>query len=81
MEGRPAPEASPGERVEAARRHLALAARFLGERTACVEFRKQFCSYTRGTAGGAELRAAGVKACAIREFELLFERWLAAAPA
>ena len=46
MEGRPAREVSAAERVDAARRHLFLAARFLGERTACVEFRKQFCSRT-----------------------------------
>jgi tRNA-dihydrouridine synthase B len=75
------PDAAPSapERVEAARRHLALSVRFLGERTACVEFRKQFCSYTKGASGGAELRAAGVKACTVLEFEALFERWLEAA--
>jgi nifR3 family TIM-barrel protein len=79
MEGH-RPEAVSGrERIDAARRHLALAARFLGERTACVEFRKQFCSYTHGIMGGAELRAAGVKASSIEEFEALFARWLAAA--
>ena len=75
MEGRPAREVSAAERVDAARRHLFLAARFLGERTACVEFRKQFCSYTKGASGGAELRAAGVKACTVGDFEALFERW------
>jgi len=63
-------------RVEAARRHLELSARFLGERTACVEFRKQFCAYTKGSRGGAELRGEGVKACAPAEFEALFARWL-----
>jgi tRNA-dihydrouridine synthase B len=81
MEGRRPEPIAPSERVDAARRHLALAARFLGERTACVEFRKQFCSYTHGTEGGAGLRAAGVKACTIGEFELLFGRWLSASPA
>jgi tRNA-dihydrouridine synthase B len=64
------------ERVEAARRHLDLSVRFLGERTACVEFRKQFCSYTKGSIGGAELRAAGVKATTVVEFHALMERWL-----
>ena len=67
---------SLAERVEAARRHLELSAGFLGERTACVEFRKQFCSYTKGAIGGAELRAAGVKASTIAEFGELFSRWL-----
>lgn len=65
--------------VDAARRHLALSARFLGERTACVEFRKQFCSYTRGARGGPKLRAAGVKACSLDDFEALFGEWLTAA--
>lgn len=64
------------EKVEAARLHLRLSVRFLGERTACVEFRKQFCSYTKGSRGGAELRAAGVKAASVEEFEALFTAWL-----
>ena len=79
MLGLPDEPPSPIERVEAARRHLGLSLRHLGERTACVEFRKQFCSYTKGFAGGAELRAAGVKASTAEEFEGLFGRWLALA--
>jgi tRNA-dihydrouridine synthase B len=79
MSGQPDELASPRERAEAARLHLELSARFLGERTACVEFRKQFCSYTKGSPGGAELRAAGVKASTLAEFRELFERWLGAA--
>lgn len=77
LEGVTAEPPTREELVGAARRHLALSARFLGERTACVEFRKQFCSYTRGSRGGAELRAAGVKASSLEEFEALFEEWLA----
>jgi tRNA-dihydrouridine synthase B len=76
MEGRADEEPSAEELAQAARRHLELSVRFLGERTACVEFRKQFCSYTRGQAGGAALRSAGVNACTVAEFEKLFERWL-----
>jgi nifR3 family TIM-barrel protein len=75
MEGRDAPPPTLSERAAAARRHLALSARFLGERTACVEFRKQFCSYTKGTAGGAALRSAGVHASTIAEFDALLDRW------
>jgi nifR3 family TIM-barrel protein len=67
------------ELVDAARRHLALSVRFLGERTACVEFRKQFCSYTHGARGGPKLRAAGVKACSVEDFETLFGEWLSTA--
>ncbi len=76
MEGREAEPPTPAELVGAMRRHLALSARFLGERSACIEFRKQFCSYTRGARGGAELRAAGVKACSVEEFSALFELYL-----
>ncbi|MGA2545603.1 MAG: tRNA dihydrouridine synthase DusB [Rectinemataceae bacterium] len=82
---RAAMEGSAGEApttldlVDAARRHLALSARFLGERTACVEFRKQFCSYTRGARGGPKLRAAGVKAGSLDDFDALFEEWLSVA--
>jgi tRNA-dihydrouridine synthase B len=64
------------EKIEAARLHLKLSIRFLGERMACIEFRKQFCSYTKGSRGGAELRAAGVKASGLGEFETLFAEWL-----
>ncbi len=79
LEGLPPPELDVRERAATARRHLALAARFLGERNACVEFRKQFCSYTRGTAAGSALRAEAVKAASCAEFDLLFERWIRAA--
>jgi nifR3 family TIM-barrel protein len=72
-------EPSLPERVAAARRHLELSVRVLGERTACVEFRKQFCSYTKGAVGGAELRKEAVKACTQHEFEALFSRWLVVA--
>ena len=76
LEGRECAAPSVAEKVEAARLHLRLSARFLGERSACIEFRKQFCSYTKGSRGGAELRAAGVKACTLEEFESLFAEWL-----
>jgi tRNA-dihydrouridine synthase B len=81
MEGRPMERPSAEELAEAARRHLRLSVRFLGERTACVEFRKQFCSYTHGTRGGAELRAAAVRSCSVPEFEALLELWVGIATA
>jgi len=77
MEGRVPEVPSAAERAEAARRHLELAAVFLGERTACLEFRKQFCSYTKGTAGGAALRAEAVRASSLGEFSALLDRWVA----
>jgi nifR3 family TIM-barrel protein len=76
LEGREAPPIGIEERVAAARRHLALSARYLGERTACVEFRKQFCSYTKGSVAGAGLRNEAVRASTSAQFEELFARWL-----
>ncbi|MDP3177301.1 MAG: tRNA dihydrouridine synthase DusB [Spirochaetaceae bacterium] len=81
LEGRDIPPPSAHERATAARRHLELSARFLGERTACVEFRKHFCAYTKGTAGGAELRAEAVRASSLVAFFDLLERWLGFAEA
>ncbi len=78
MEGKAGEAPTALDSVNAARRHLALSVRFLGERTACIEFRKQFCSYTHGTRGGPRLRAAGVKACSLEDFETLFGEWLSA---
>jgi len=77
MEERPCGPPTMEERVEAARRHLALSVGALGERTACAEFRKQFCSYSKGTIGGAELRSEAVRASSQAEFESLLDRWLA----
>jgi nifR3 family TIM-barrel protein len=79
MEGREAAEPGAQRKAELARRHLALSARFIGEKSACLEFRKQFCSYTKGTEAGAALRADAVKASSLAEFDVLFDRWLALA--
>ena len=76
LEGLPPPVIGARERAATARRHLALSVRFLGERTACVEFRKQFCSYTKGSVAGAELRKEAVRCSTVGEFEALFGRWL-----
>ncbi|HTX72806.1 MAG TPA: tRNA dihydrouridine synthase DusB [Rectinemataceae bacterium] len=65
------------ERAAVARRHLELSCRFLGERTACLEFRKQFCSYSRGTRSGAELRAEAVRCSTFAEFSAMLDRWVA----
>ncbi len=70
-----APVVPIGERLSTAERHFALSVRFLGERTACVEFRKQFCAYTKGGEGGASLRAMAVKASTAAEWALVFGEW------
>jgi nifR3 family TIM-barrel protein len=77
LEGRSPEPPAIAECVMAARRHLELSVAVLGERTACAEFRKQFCSYTKGTVGGAELRSEAVRASSQAQFEDLLDRWLA----
>jgi nifR3 family TIM-barrel protein len=55
-------------RIEAAMRHLEMLAADIGERTACLEMRKQFCAYTKGITGGASLRDKVVRASTIEEY-------------
>ncbi len=79
LEGGTSPVMTTAQKAEIARRHLALSVVYLGERTACVEFRKQFCSYTKGSKAGAELRNEAVHASSAAQFEGLFQRWVEAA--
>jgi nifR3 family TIM-barrel protein len=58
-------------------RHLERSIRFLGEKTACVEFRKHFCAYTKGYPGGAALRARAVHAETFDAFCQLLEEFAA----
>ena len=55
-------------RIDAAFRHLEMLAADIGERTACLEMRKQFCAYTRGLPGGAAIRERAVHAETIEEY-------------
>jgi nifR3 family TIM-barrel protein len=62
------------ERIRIALRHLEMLAEDLGEKRACLEMRKQFCAYTKGSAGlpgisgGAALREKIVRAATIAEY-------------
>jgi len=56
------------ERIAAALRHLEMLSADVGERTACLEMRKQFCAYTKGVTGGAVLRDKVVRAGTIEEY-------------
>jgi len=55
-------------RMEAAFRHLEMLAADIGERTACLEMRKQFCAYTKGMKGGAPVREQAVHAQTIEDY-------------
>jgi len=56
------------KRIAAALRHLEMLALDIGERSACLEMRKQFCAYTKGIPGGAALRDRAVHAETIEEY-------------
>ncbi|MDR0316027.1 MAG: tRNA dihydrouridine synthase DusB [Treponema sp.] len=55
-------------RISTAFRHLEMLAAVIGERTACLEMRKQFCAYTKGLEGGAALREQAVHAQTIADY-------------
>jgi nifR3 family TIM-barrel protein len=61
-------------RINAAMRHLEMLSADIGERTACLEMRKQFCAYTKGMAGGAAFRDKLVHASTIDEYRDLIEK-------
>jgi len=60
-------------RITAAMRHLEMLSADIGERTACLEMRKQFCAYTKGLHGGAALREKAVHAETIEEYRRIVE--------
>jgi nifR3 family TIM-barrel protein len=62
------PPPDPAKRIGAGFRHLCLLAADRGEKSACLEMRKQFCAYTSGIAGGASLRDRLVHASSIQEY-------------
>jgi tRNA-dihydrouridine synthase len=60
-------------RTATALRHLEMLAADIGERSACLEMRKQFCAYTKGIPGGAALREKAVHAETIEEYRCLVD--------
>jgi tRNA-dihydrouridine synthase len=59
--------------LSAAFRHLEMLASDIGERTACLEMRKQFCAYTKGMKGGASVREQAVHAQTIEDYRKILE--------
>jgi nifR3 family TIM-barrel protein len=75
LQGEPEPVIPLAAKLEAARRHFQLSLGFHEERLACMEFRKQACSYLKGMPGGAELRARVVKCSTAGDYEEFFRTW------
>ncbi|GHV13384.1 tRNA-dihydrouridine synthase [Spirochaetia bacterium] len=73
------------ERIAMGFRHLERLTADIGEKPACLEMRKHFCAYTKGSrgtdgrpgmAGGAELRNKLVHAASIEEYRFLLQNML-----
>jgi tRNA-dihydrouridine synthase len=60
-------------RMNVAFRHLELLAADIGEHTACLEMRKQFCAYTKGLKGGAAVREQAVHAQTIADYRRIVD--------
>lgn len=73
--GEPEPRITVADRIAAARKHLAISMRSYGEHVACVEFRKQACSWLKGTPGRAELRRLAVSCTTASDYDGFFEAW------
>ncbi|MDR3200418.1 MAG: tRNA dihydrouridine synthase DusB [Spirochaetales bacterium] len=69
---------APGaeERIALGMRHLELCVRTKGETLACREMRKHFSAYTKGLPGGAQLRAAIVRAQTTDDYKRLTEEYI-----
>ncbi len=67
-EGRNPPAFTDADVAAIASRHLERSVRFMGEKTACVEFRKHFCAYSKGRPKGAALRKRAVHCSTVAEF-------------
>ncbi len=74
-EGRGAPAFSDADVAAIARRHLERSVAFLGEKSACIEFRKHFCAYSKGRTRGAALRDRAVHCSTVAEFEAIFRKF------
>lgn len=75
LRGEPEPVIPQSSKLAVARRHFELSLGFYEERLACMEFRKQACSYLKGMPGGAELRARVVKCSTAADYEDFFRIW------
>ena len=72
-EERPYTACSDAELAAMATRHLDRSVASLGEKTACIEFRKHFCAYSKGRERGAALREKAVHCSTRAEFEEVFK--------
>jgi nifR3 family TIM-barrel protein len=73
--GLPLPRRGDAEIAAVALCHLERSVRFMGEKLACLEFRKQFCAYTKGRPRGALLRERAVHCSTLDEFKIVLDEF------
>jgi nifR3 family TIM-barrel protein len=66
--------ADPARRLVAGLKHLEELAVDAGEKTACLEMRKQFCAYTKGMPGGAPLRQRLIHAETVDQYRDIIDQ-------
>jgi nifR3 family TIM-barrel protein len=66
--------ADPARRLVAGLKHLEGLVVDAGEKTACLEMRKQFCAYTKGMPGGAPLRQRLIHAETIDQYRDIIDQ-------
>ena len=66
-------EISPADKIKTARKELEQLCSEVGEQKACREMRKRFAAYTKGIDGGAKLREQLVRACSVKDYEIILQ--------
>ena len=66
-------EISPADKIKTARKELEQLCKEVGEEKACREMRKRFAAYTKGIDGGAKLREQLVRACSVKDYEIILQ--------
>ena len=64
------------ERLKTGFRELEMLSTDTNEKSACMEMRKRFCTYSKGISGGAELRQKTVHASSIQEYHTIFDPYI-----
>lgn len=64
---------SVSDKIQTAKKELALLCEENGELAACREMRKRFAAYTKGIDGGAKIREQLVRASSVQEYETILQ--------
>ena len=68
-------EISNKRKIKTAYNHLKKCIKFKGEKTACKEMRKHFCSYSKGIRNSANFRKKIVSASTLEEYKIIIQEF------